>query len=101
MSDETLKSAVRMTDGAMDAMVPRQPPYNRLHLRIDDRNSSHVRVTVFFSGRNCGQLCLGVGEYQILGAAIMAGVGVYPSLAQHLSIECDDLRGENYAGKSL
>ncbi len=31
-------------------------PRSRLHLRIDERNGTHVKLTVFMEGANCGQL---------------------------------------------
>ena len=30
----------------------------RLHLRADEANGTHTKVTVFMNGQNCGQLCM-------------------------------------------
>ena len=30
----------------------------RVHLRADEANGTHTRVTVFMNGGNCGQLCM-------------------------------------------
>ena len=45
----------------------------KLHLRLDDITSEHVRETLFIDGRNAGSLCLSIGEYQWFGAALLLG----------------------------
>jgi len=32
------------------------------HVRVDDKNDAHVRLTVFANGANCGKLCMKPGE---------------------------------------
>ena len=30
----------------------------KLHMRFDDSNAQHTRMTIFINGGNCGQLCV-------------------------------------------
>jgi len=48
----------------------------KLIVRVDSANTEHVRITLF-AGEDTpaliGNLCMKVGEYQILGAALSLG----------------------------
>jgi len=45
----------------------------KLNLRVDRVEGEHVWCTLFMNRGNCGNLCLRVGEYQLLGAALLMG----------------------------
>jgi len=49
----------------------------KIHVRIDESNPTHTRMTLFLNGQNCGQLCVGTEDIPTMKRVFANGMNPY------------------------
>lgn len=57
----------------------------RLHIKIDDENEVHTKITIFIDGANCGQLCLSSGDWPVVKNVLSEGTMLIPTVSLQVS----------------
>ena len=56
-----------------------------IHIRIDEENDRHTKITVFIDGANCGKLCLASPDWPLLKAIFSKGTSYVPIASLQIS----------------